>query len=109
MNSAKAIEQVVRYIFDMTSVEENKAEETLIRFEVPVDFGRHIVDGTLAAHLLTAAERGAISFDTYWSYVTTGKLPERTLLEEILKMNSETIKLKPITGMVQTAKQGNES
>lgn len=108
-NSAKAIEQIVRYIFDMTSAEENKEAETKIRFEIPVDFGRHVVDGTLAAHLLTAAERGAVTFETYWMYVTTGKLPERTLAEELAKMSKENIKLKPITGMVQTAKQGDAS
>mgnify|MGYP000899674822 CR=1 FL=1 len=108
-NAAKGVEQVLRYLFDMTSPIENKTEETSIRFEVPVDFGRHTVDGTLAAHLLTAAERGAISFDTYWTYLTTGKLPERTLLEEITKASSENIKLKPITGMVQTSKQGDAS
>ena len=108
-NSAKALEQILRYIYDMTSFQENKEEETSIRFEVPSDFGRHTVDGTLAAHLLTAAERGAISFATYWEYITTGKMPERTLLEEISKMQGEDIKLKPITGMVQVAKQGKES
>ena len=108
-NSAKALEQVLRYIYDMTSAQENKAEELSIRFEVPTDFGRHTVDGTLAAHLLTAAERGAISFATYWEYITTGKMPERTLMEEIVKMSSEDIKLKPITGMVQATKQGKEA
>ncbi len=108
-NAAKGIEQILRYIFDMTSANENKEEETKIRFETPVDFGRHTVDGTLAAHLLTAAERGAISFDTYWTYLTTGKLPERTLTEEIVKANGETIKLKPVTGMVQATKQGDAS
>lgn len=108
-NSAKALEQILRYIYDMTSAQENKTEEISIRFEVPTDFGRHIVDGTLAAHLLTAAERGAISFSTYWEYITTGKMPERTLLEELSKMKGEDINLKPITGMVETAKQGKEA
>lgn len=108
-NSAKAIEQIIRYIFDMTSATEDKAGETAIRFEVPTDFGRHIVDGTLAAHLLTAAERGATSFNTYWTYLTSGKLPERTLTEEVLQAKKETIELKPVTGMVQATKQGKES
>lgn len=108
-NSAKAIEQILRYIYDMTASVENKVEEASIKFEVPSDFGRHVIDGTLAAHLLTAAERGAISFSTYWEYITTGKMPERTLLEEIDKMKGEDITLKPITGMVQTPKQGKEA
>jgi hypothetical protein len=40
-------------------------------------------------------------------YLTTGKMPERTLAEEINKMSSETIKLKPITGMVQQPVKGD--
>lgn len=106
-NAAKAIEQVIRYIFDMTNPTEDKETELSIRFEIPSDFGRHKIESTVAAHLMSAAERGAVSFDTYWMYLTTGKMPERTLAEEINKMSSETIKLKPITGMVQQPVKGD--
>lgn len=102
-NSAKAIEQCLRYIYDMSAVLENKAIENTIQFEVPTDFGRASIDATTAAHLMSAAERGAISFDSYWTYVATGKIPERTYEQERGIMDKEDIKLKPITGMVQVA------
>lgn len=102
-NCAKGIEQALRYAFDMTSATENKDTELSIQFEVPSDFGRDSIDATLAAHLLSAAERGAISFETYYTYVTTGKAPERSYDQEQEVMGGEDIQLKPIAGMVQVA------
>lgn len=102
-NAAKAIEQCLRYAYDMTSVSENKKTEESIQYEVPSDFGRGSIDATTAAHLMSAAERGAISFDTYWTYIATGKIPERTFEQEQTIMGSEDIELKPIAGMVQVA------
>lgn len=102
-NAAKAIEQALRYAYDMTSVSENKKVEESIQFEVPSDFGRASIDATTAAHLMSAAERGAISFDSYWTYVATGKIPERTFEQEREIMDKENIELKPIAGMVQVA------
>jgi hypothetical protein len=102
-NCAKGIEQAIRYAFDMTSASEDKKTELSIQFEVPSDFGRDTIDATLAAHLLSAAERGAISFETYYTYVTTGKAPERSYDQEQEVAKGENITLKPITGMVQVA------
>lgn len=100
---AKAIEQCCRYAYDMVSVTENKEVETSIQFEIPSDFGVTAIDATMAAHLMSAAERGAISFETYWRYVATGKLPERTYDQEREVASKEDIELKPIAGMVQVA------
>lgn len=102
-NCAKGIEQALRYAFDMTNVAEDKKTELSIQFEVPSDFGRDTIDATLAAHLLSSAERGALSFATYFTYVTTGKAPERSYDQEQEVMSKEDIELKPIAGMVQVA------
>lgn len=101
-NVAQGIEQCLRYAYDMTSSSENKDLETSITYEVSSEFGKVAVDATFAAHLLSAAERKAISFSTYWTYLATGKAPERTFEQERKVMEGEKdIKLEPVVGMVQ--------
>lgn len=101
-NTAKAIEQVLRFIYQLTVTDQTDEELNSIQFDIPNDFGRATIDATLAAHLMSSAERGACSFDTYWTYIATGKTPERSFEQERNVMSNEDIELKPITGMVQT-------
>lgn len=72
ITAAEGIEQGLRYIADWMGFSE--AEVT---FTVKPDFVAAGVDAQVAANLLLAAQAGILSHEAYWTYISSGKLPDR--------------------------------
>jgi hypothetical protein len=82
---AAAIEQGLRYAAEWTGY--NPSEVT---FTVKPEFIIPDVDAQVLAELQKAVSAGGISWDTYWQYLTTGKLPERAYEEEATMVSEDT-------------------
>lgn len=77
MSVAEAIEQGLRYAAEWKGY---KPEDVV--FMVKPEFITPVVDAQVLAELQKAVMAGTVSADTYWLYLTTGKLPERDYDEE---------------------------
>jgi hypothetical protein len=82
---AAAIEQGLRYAAEWTGYNPND-----VTFTVKPEFIIPEVDAQVLAELQKAVAAGGISWDTYWQYLTTGKLPERAYDEEATLVSEET-------------------
>lgn len=78
ITAAEGLEQGLRYLADWLGFDESQ-----VSFTVKPDFAEMGVDPQLAAQLLTAAQAGIVSHDSYWQYISTGKLPERDWQTEL--------------------------
>lgn len=78
ITAAEAMEQGLRYIAHWMGFDEKQ-----VSFTVKPDFTSVGVDSQLAAQLLTAAQAGIVSHDSFWLYISTGKLPERDWESEL--------------------------
>ncbi len=74
---AEAVEQCLRYAAEIVATSGD------LRFAVKPDFSSAGVDPQIAAQLLTAAQAGIVSHDSFWRYISTGKLPERDWVAEL--------------------------
>jgi len=82
---AAAIEQGLRYAAEWTGYNPDE-----VAFKVKPEFDIPEVDAQVLAELQKAVTAGGISWDTYWQYLTTGKLPERAYDEEATLVSEET-------------------
>lgn len=82
---AAAIEQGLRYAAEWTGYNPDE-----VAFKVKPEFEIPEVDAQVLAELQKAVAAGGISWDTYWQYLTTGKLPERAYDEEATLVSEET-------------------
>jgi hypothetical protein len=82
---AAAIEQGLRYAAEWTGYNPDE-----VAFKVKPEFDIPEVDAQVLAELQKAVAAGGISWDTYWQYLTTGKLPERAYDEEATLVSEET-------------------
>lgn len=82
---AAAIEQGLRYAAEWTGYNPDD-----VTFTVKPEFIIPDVDAQVLAELQKAVAAGGISWDTYWQYLTTGKLPERPYDEEATLVSEET-------------------
>jgi hypothetical protein len=73
---AEAIEQALRYAADWGN---HKGDVT---FSVQPDFAHPDVNPQVLRELKEAVMSGGVSWDTYWAYLTTGKLPDRPYDDE---------------------------
>lgn len=78
VTAAEGLEQGLRYLADWLGF-----DETEVSFTVKPDFTSVGVDPQLAAQLLTAAQAGIVSHDSFWQYLSTGKLPDRDWQAEL--------------------------
>ncbi|GGJ06466.1 DUF4055 domain-containing protein [Halopseudomonas pertucinogena] len=78
ITAAEGIEQGLRYLADWLGF-----DEKLVSFTVKPDFTSVGVDAQLAAQLLTAAQAGIVSHDSFWLYISTGRLPDRDWQAEL--------------------------
>lgn len=78
ITAAEGMEQGLRYLADWMGFDEKQ-----VSFTVKPDFTSVGVDPQLAAQLLTAAQAGIISHDSFWLYISTGKLPDRDWQTEL--------------------------
>ncbi|MCH5519008.1 DUF4055 domain-containing protein [Pseudomonas syringae] len=84
MSVAEAIEQGLRYAAEWKGY---RREE--VTFTVQPEFITPVVDAQVLAELQKAVMAGTVSADTYWMYLTTGKLPERAYEEEATLISDE--------------------
>lgn len=75
--AVNAINQALKYICEILKVQIDKA-----MFIVTIDFRAAGIDSSILTSLLSAAMANKISMATYWDYIRTGKIPERTYEEE---------------------------
>lgn len=81
---AEALEQGLRYAAEWKGYDPGQ-----VVFTVNPEFIIPAVDAQVLAELQKAVMAGTVSADTYWMYLTTGKLPERAYDEEIKVMTIE--------------------
>lgn len=74
---AEAVEQALRYAAEWKGYDPEQ-----VAFKVTPEFVMPEVDAQVLAELHKGVMAGTISADTYWQYLTTGKLPERPYDEE---------------------------
>ena len=101
---AEAVEQGLRYAAEWKGYDPKQ-----VTFKVNPEFVIPQVDAQVLAELQKSVMSGTISADTYWQYLTTGKLPERLYDEEAelisderesagLNLDKEDAERKPGTG-----------
>lgn len=84
MSVAEGIEQGLRYAAEWKGY---KPEDVV--FMVKPEFITPAVDAQVLAELQKAVMAGTVSADTYWLYLTTGKLPDRAYGEEAELISEE--------------------
>ncbi|MBA1195205.1 DUF4055 domain-containing protein [Pseudomonas entomophila] len=77
ITAAAAIEQALRYAAEWTGYNPDE-----VVFTVKPEFVIPEVNAQVLAELQKSVMAGTISAETYWQYLTTGKLPERAYDEE---------------------------
>jgi hypothetical protein len=83
MNSAEAVEQALRFAANFIGIDEKE-----VKFTVKPDFVVANVDPQMASQLLQAVMAGKVSNESYWTYISTGKLPERGWDDEFLMIEN---------------------
>ncbi|UNM17281.1 DUF4055 domain-containing protein [Pseudomonas sp. ArH3a] len=81
---AEAMEQAIRYAAEWKGYDPKQ-----VKFAVKPEFITPAVDAQVLTELQKAVMAGTVSADTYWMYLTTGKLPERAYDEEVKVMTIE--------------------
>lgn len=82
--AASAIQQSLEYAAEMIGADPGE-----VSFQVDPDFALNVLDAQMLTSLQNAALAGLISSATYWTYVSTGKIPERTWDEEVEYIESQ--------------------
>lgn len=84
ITAAAAIEQALRYAAEWTGYNPDD-----VVFKVQPEFVIPVVNAQVLAELQKSVMAGTISAETYWQYLTTGKLPERPYDEEAELISDE--------------------
>ncbi len=84
ITAASAIEQALRYAAEWTGYNPDD-----VVFTVKPEFVIPEVNAQVLAELQKSVMAGTISAETYWQYLTTGKLPERAYDEEAELISDE--------------------
>ncbi|EHU1268029.1 DUF4055 domain-containing protein, partial [Acinetobacter baumannii] len=82
--AAAAIEQAIKYAAQWLKLDPSK-----YTFTVEPEFIVQQYDINLAKQLYEGAIAGKNSFQTYWEYIATGKLPAHDFQEELKRVESE--------------------
>lgn len=85
ITAAEAIEQCLRYAAEWVG----EASTDKVVFSVVPDFEPVSVDPQVLQQLQAAVVAGGVSWDTYWQYLATGKLPEGEYALELEKIQAE--------------------
>lgn len=86
-SAANAIEQVIKYL----ALWLNLSDEG-IEYSVPLEFSKEINPQMLTA-LSNLMISGKLSNNSLWTYMQTGKLPERSFDDEMLEIEKESMTL----------------
>lgn len=84
MCAAEAVEQGLKYM----AIWLNFNPDEYV-FTVKPDFNNSTYDIELARQLYEGALAGKVSFQTYWEYIGTGKLPDIDYKDELLRVEAE--------------------
>lgn len=84
MCAAAAIEQAIKYAAQWL-----KLDSTKYSFTVEPEFIVQQYDINLAKQLYEGAVAGKNSFQTYWEYIATGKLPAHDYQDELKRVEGE--------------------
>lgn len=82
--AAEAIEQGIKYMAQWLKLPSDDYV-----FTVKPDFNNSMYDIELAKQLYEGALAGKNSFQTYWEYIGTGKLPDIDYKDELLRVEAE--------------------
>lgn len=85
VTAAEAIEQALRYAAHWLGFDESK-----VKFTVNPTFVEHTVNPQVLTILQQAVLAGGVSWESYWTFLTTGKMPERGYDEEALLIEGMT-------------------
>lgn len=83
ITAAEAIEQALRYAANWVGANPDE-----VVFSIKPDFNPVEINPQVLQQLQQAVLSGGVSWDTYWLYITTGKLPEHTYAEEALRVEN---------------------
>lgn len=89
LNAADAIQQALRYGFDLAMYNSDTAQHKKITFHVETEFGDSGIDVGLLNALKDAATMEKMSWDSVWSYVQDGVIPKRSYQDEQNLIESE--------------------
>ena len=93
--AAEAIEQACKYCALWLGLDDSE-----IRFTVPLEFAQNI-DPQILAQLSNLMLAGKVSSDTVWSYLQTGKIPERDFETEQDLIEEDQARM-PMGGNIST-------
>ncbi|OTG79072.1 hypothetical protein B9T31_17390 [Acinetobacter sp. ANC 4558] len=82
--AAEAIEQALKYAAQWLGLNPDDCV-----FTVKPEFSNKSYDIELAKQLYEGALSGKNSFQTYWEYIATGKLPEGSYKDELIRLEQE--------------------
>lgn len=85
VTAAEAIEQALRYAAHWLGFDEEQ-----VKFTVNPTFVEHSVDPQVLTAIQQAVLAGGVSWASYWTFLTTGKLPEHSYEEEALLVEGMT-------------------
>lgn len=80
---AEAIEQALRYAAEWTGRDPEK-----VKFKVDPAFVMPAIDPQVLQQLQQAVLSGGVSWESYWFYMTTGRLPEHEYDKELLRIDN---------------------
>lgn len=83
VTAAEAIEQCLRYAAEWTGRDPEK-----VKFTVDPTFVLPEIDPQVAQQIQQAVLSGGVSWESYWFYITTGRLPEHAYSEELLRIEN---------------------
>lgn len=86
LQASEAIEQSLKYAAEWLGFD----PEDYV-FSVKPEFSATGIDMAVAKQLYESALAGKTSIQTYWEYLETGKLPERSYEDELLLVESEQV------------------
>lgn len=90
ITAAEAIEQALRYAAEWVG-----ADPKQVTFSVKPDFKPVEVDPQVLQQIQAAVIAGGVSWETYWLYLTSGKLPEHGYDDEAMKAENPDGELVP--------------
>ncbi|WP_272580961.1 DUF4055 domain-containing protein [Providencia sp. PROV266] len=82
--AAEAVEQGIKYMAQWLNLSDKDCV-----FTVKPDFNNSTYDINLAKQLQEMAVMGKVSFQTYWEYIGTGKMPDISYKDETLRIEAE--------------------
>lgn len=85
VTAGHAIEQCLRFAADIMGV---KNPDKTVKYTVTPEFNLSEVNPQVLSELSRGVDAGRVSYDTYFTYMTTGKMPDRDYNAELVLIES---------------------